>query len=97
MVGVRRPDCGGESLWRLCQLGVADHLLLRLVDLGITAADGCRALVVTVQPFALFHFAGKAGEAASFRDPFPNARVNALGTLHLLDFAPCTDVPCWRG
>jgi GDPmannose 4,6-dehydratase len=85
VVGARRPGSGADSLWRLRELDIVDHPSVRLVELDITDAAACHALLRAVQPFALFHLAGQSRVAESFRDPLTSARVNAMGTLHLLD------------
>lgn len=85
VVGTRRPGAGDESAWRLRELGIAGHAQLRLLDLDITDAAACRAVLRTMQPFALFHLAGQSRVAESFRDPLASVRANGLGTLHLLE------------
>lgn len=85
VAGTRRPGSGDESLWRLRELGIAEHPRLRLVELDITDATSCRAMLRTMQPFALFHLAGQSRVAESFRDPLASARANGMGTLHLLE------------
>src|SRR5450755_1144194 len=85
VVGARRPGSGADSLWRLRELDIVDHPSVRLVELDITDSAACHALLRAVQPFALFHLAGQSRVAESFRDPLTSARVNAMGTLHLLD------------
>jgi GDPmannose 4,6-dehydratase len=85
VVGTRRTGSGDESLWRLRELGIADHARLQLVALDITDVAACRDLVRATRPFALFHFAGQSSVAESFRDPVAGAHANALGCLHLLD------------
>ena len=85
VVGTRRARGGDESLWRLRELGIADHPQLRLVELDITDAVACRDLVGATQPSALFHLAGQSGVAESFRQPVASAQTNALGSLHLLE------------
>ncbi len=85
VAGTRRAGGGDESLWRLRELGIADHPQLRLVELDITDAVACRDLIGATQPSALFHFAGQSGVAESFRQPIESAQANANGSLHLLD------------
>ncbi len=85
MVGTRRPGSGADSLWRLRELGIADHPSLRLVDLDINDAAACDVLLREVQPHALFHLAGQSRVAASFADPAATAAANVEGTRHLLD------------
>jgi GDPmannose 4,6-dehydratase len=85
VVGTRRAGLGDESLWRLRELGIADHPRLQQVELDITDAGACRDLVAATRPFALFHLAGQSGVAESFRDPIAGAQSNAFGSLHLLE------------
>ena len=85
VVGTLRSNKNAESLWRLRELGIADHPQLRLSELDMTNATECASLLAAESPFSLFHFAAKSGVADSFRDPIGASRVNALGTLNLLE------------
>ena len=85
VVGTRRTGSGDESLWRLHELGIADHARLQLIELDTTDAAACRRLLGATRPSALFHLAGQSGVAESFRDPIAGAHANALGSLHLLE------------
>jgi GDPmannose 4,6-dehydratase len=85
VVGARNPGRGGESLWRLRELGIVGHPRLRLLDLDIVDAQACRSVVADVRPFALFHFAAQSRVSQSFRDPVASARINGMGALHLLE------------
>jgi GDPmannose 4,6-dehydratase len=85
VVGARNLGRGAESLWRLRELGIAEHPRLRLLDMDIVDAQACRSVVADVQPFALFHFAAQSRVAQSFRDPVASSRINAMGALHLLE------------
>ena len=85
VVGTRRPGSGADTLWRLRELGIAGHPSVRLVELDISDADACVALLQAVQPRALFHLAGQSRVAASFADPAATVLANAGGTRHLLD------------
>jgi GDPmannose 4,6-dehydratase len=85
VIGTRRVGAVEQSLWRLRELGIADHSRLRLVEVDITDAAACADLLGATRPSALFHFAGQSGVAESFRHPIASAHANALGTLHLLE------------
>lgn len=85
VVGTLRPGATNESLWRLRELGIADHRRLHLRELNIEDAAACSSLLSELQPFSLFHFAAQSRVSESFRDPIAGARVNGLATLHLLE------------
>jgi GDPmannose 4,6-dehydratase len=85
VVGTRRPGADTASLWRLRELGIADHARLRIVELDAALLDDCRALLAPLRPAAVFHLAAQSRVAASLRDPYGSARANALSTLQLLE------------
>jgi len=85
VVGTRRPGADAASLWRLRELGIAEHARLRIVELDAAQLDECRALLAALRPAAVFHLAAQSRVAASLRDPYGSARANALSTLQLLE------------
>ena len=85
VVGTRRPGADAASLWRLRELGIAEHARLRIVDADLTALDACRELLASQQPAAVFHLAAQSRVSASLRDPYGSARANAISTLQLLE------------
>jgi GDP-4-dehydro-6-deoxy-D-mannose reductase len=72
---------------------VGTHLLGRLgvqavaVDADVTAADALGKAVAAVAPAAVIHLAAASSVAASWSDASEPWRVNALGTVNLLEAA----------
>jgi GDP-4-dehydro-6-deoxy-D-mannose reductase len=72
---------------------VGTHLLGRLgaqavaVDADVTAADALGKAVAAVAPAAVIHLAAASSVAASWTGPSEPWRVNALGTVNLLEAA----------
>lgn len=54
-------------------------------SLDVTVADSVEALVQRHRPDAVVHLAGFSSVGASHREPLQCFRVNALGTVHLLE------------
>ena len=55
------------------------------LPLDVTDGEQVNALVVSLKPDAVVHLAGLSSVAESHRDPLRAFRVNALGTVHLLE------------
>jgi len=85
VVGTRRPGAARDGLWRLQELGIAEHPNLHVTELDTSSLDACRALLATQRPRALFHFAAQSRVGASLRDPYASALANGVGTLQLLE------------
>ncbi len=85
VVGTLRPHADPASLWRLHELGIAQNPRLCLKTLDLADPGACAALMHEVQPHAVFHLAGQTRVGESFVDPISSARINAIGTLHLLE------------
>lgn len=76
---------GHVDLWRFRELGILEHPNLMISPLQLEDAGQCMALIKEAEPCHIFHLAGHTKVAASFADPIGFARVNAMGTLHLLE------------
>lgn len=84
VVGTHRPQREPER-WRLRELGIDGHPLLRLVALDPTDAAACAERVAAERPRAVFHLAGQSRVAESFRDPLGSLAANGLSTVNLLE------------
>lgn len=84
VVGTHRPQREPER-WRLRELGIDAHPLLRLVALDPTDAAACAERVAAARPRAVFHLAGQSRVAESFRDPLGSLAANGLSTVNLLE------------
>lgn len=66
----------------------AEELRAALASYGpldVTQSEAVEASVRAVRPDAVIHLAAQASGAESFARPVPTYRVNALGSLHLLE------------
>jgi GDP-4-dehydro-6-deoxy-D-mannose reductase len=61
------------------------------VAVDITDAPAVRSAVADVAPDAVYHLAGWADVGASWRDPLRVLRVNAEGTLNVLEGCRATN------
>ena len=86
VVGTHRPD-RTPDLWRLRELGIADHSALELRAFDALDAQACHTVVEQIAPDVLFHLAGQSSVAESFRDPIGSIEANGFGTVHLLEAA----------
>lgn len=57
----------------------------RIVSVDLRDASRVSEAIVSANPDAVVHLAGQTSVAAAFRDPAETFRVNALGTLHVLE------------
>jgi len=85
VVGTRRPGAEASGLWRLRELGIAEHASFALHDVDLTDLDACRALLARERPAQVFHLAAQSRVAQALRDPYGSARSNAFATLQLLE------------
>jgi len=84
VTGTHRP--GREpDLWRLRELGIAEHPRLHLHALDPADAAACAARVADCAPDALFHLAGQSRVAESFVDPSASIVANGTSTVNLLE------------
>ena len=73
------------NLWRLQELGVAQHPNLQLVEFDLTELGTCIALVQRVQPEFIFNMAAQSFVAVSFEQPTTTAHITGIGALNLLE------------
>jgi GDP-4-dehydro-6-deoxy-D-mannose reductase len=57
----------------------------KLLIADITQRDQIQQVVAQAQPDLIFHLAAQSSVAASWKDPYNTLRVNAEGTIHLLE------------
>jgi GDPmannose 4,6-dehydratase len=73
------------NLWRLQELGVAEHPSLHLVEFDLTDLGTCISLVQRVQPDFIFNLAAQSFVAVSFEQPSTTAHITGIGALNLLE------------
>jgi GDPmannose 4,6-dehydratase len=76
---------GMLSLWRLLELGIAEHPQLHLVEFDISDLGACLRLIQDTQPDFVFNLAAQSFVANSFKQPSTIAHVTGLGALNLLE------------
>lgn len=64
-----------------------DEVVATGEEVDVTDGDAVRRSVADVRPDAVYHLAGWASVGSSWDDPPGSFRVNALGTVHVLDAA----------
>lgn len=70
---------------QLTTLGGAEAARVRWMMVDLERVDTIRALTRQVRADRIFHLAGLSSPAASFDDPAASIRINAVGTLLLLE------------
>jgi GDP-4-dehydro-6-deoxy-D-mannose reductase len=76
---------GFVGAWLLPRLARDAHEVVASdCDLDVCDAAGLDAAIAAARPDAIVHLAARASVADSFADPAATARVNYLGTLHVL-------------
>jgi GDP-4-dehydro-6-deoxy-D-mannose reductase len=75
---------GFVGAWLLPRLARDAHQVLADHEIDVCDAAALDAAIAAALPDAIVHLAARASVADSFADPAAAARVNYLGTLHLL-------------
>ncbi len=73
------------SLWRLEELGIAEHPHLELVDFDLLDAGGFARLLRVAEPDEVYNLAAQSFVGTSFDQPVATAQATAMGGLHLLE------------
>lgn len=79
--GIRAGSQG--SLWRLDELGIADHVRILLLD--VLEMGNLLRVLERVGPDEIYHLAAQSFVEASFEQPLYTSEVTALGTLRVLE------------
>lgn len=66
-------------------VGLPDHHLLKAVEGDLLDPESLRMAVHFARPDVIYHLAGLALTAESWKQPAKTVRVNTLGTIHLLE------------
>lgn len=73
------------NLWRLQELGVAQHPNLHLVEFDLTDMGTCLSLVQRVQPVEIYNLAAQSFVGVSFEQPTTTAHITGIGALNILE------------
>ncbi len=84
VVGTHRSS-KAPDMWRLRELGIADHSCLRLAAFDLDGLDSSLALLKMAKPGEVYNLAGQSSAVAAAEDPHGTAVVNGMGALHLLE------------
>lgn len=72
----------GNSMLHTATPGMSD---VKLLVADITQPEAIRQVVAQAQPDLVIHLAAQSSVSASWKDPFETLKVNAGGTIHLLE------------
>lgn len=73
------------NLWRLQELGIAEHPSLNLVEYDLTDQGASIALVQKIQPDEIYNLAAQSFVGVSFEQPAATTHITGVGALHLLE------------
>lgn len=73
------------NLWRLQELGIADHPNLHLVEFDLTDMGVCLSLVQRTKPTEIYNLAAQSFVGVSFEQPTTTAHITGIGALNLLE------------
>jgi len=81
--GFRRTSA--DSMWRLDEIGIADHERLKLVEFDLTDFSSCLRLLETAEPCGVYNLAAQSFVGVSFSQPMATVQATGMGALHLLE------------
>ncbi len=73
------------NLWRLQEIGVAEHPNLHMVEFDLTDAGCTVDLVQRTQPDEIYNLAAQSFVGVSFAQPATTAQITGIGATHLLE------------
>ncbi len=73
------------NVWRLQELGIAQHPRLHWVEFDLTDQGGAIALLHKLQPDEVYNLAAQSFVGVSFEQPATTAQITGVGALHLLE------------
>jgi GDPmannose 4,6-dehydratase len=73
------------NIWRLKELGIAEHPNLRLVEYDLIDQSVAIRLIKKWQPDMVFNLAAQSFVGVSFDQPIATAQYTGIGAVHLLE------------
>ena len=73
------------NLWRLEQLGIAQHPNLRLVEFDLTDLSNCIRLLQSSEATEVYNLAAQSFVGVSFEQPITTAEITGVGAVNLLE------------
>jgi GDPmannose 4,6-dehydratase len=73
------------NLWRLEELGIAEHPNLRLVEYDLTDGGAAMRLIDKAEPEAIYNLAAQSFVGVSFDQPIATAQMTGIGPLLILE------------
>jgi len=73
------------QLWRLQNLGLSGHPLLKLVECDIADKNTTQDLLLELQPDEVYNFASQSSVSLSFQKPLENVLTNGMGACTLFE------------
>jgi len=73
------------NLWRIKDLGIADHPNLELVEFDLTDLGNTIRLLERTEPDEVYNLAAQSFVAVSFEKPITTAQITGVGVVNLLE------------
>jgi GDPmannose 4,6-dehydratase len=76
---------GTRDFWRIKELGIKDHVNLRLLEFEATNLKSCQSLLEITRPSEIYNLAGQSSAVTSLAEPVATAHANGMAALYLLE------------
>ncbi|APR35222.1 GDP-mannose 4,6-dehydratase [Paraburkholderia sp. SOS3] len=73
------------NFWRMQEVGILNHVRLRLVEHDLTDLSTTIRLLKTAQPDEVYNLAAQSFVGVSFEQPITTAEMTGIGALHVLE------------
>lgn len=73
------------NFWRIQELGIHNHINLKLVEYDLTDLGATIALLQKTQPDEIYNLAAQSFVGVSFEQPSTTAHITGLGALNILE------------
>ena len=73
------------NLWRLEELGIAQHPNLKLVEFDLTDLSNCIRLLQSSEATEIYNLAAQSFVGVSFEQPITTAEITGVGAVNLLE------------
>lgn len=84
IIGTYREGSSGK-LWRLSELGILNHPLLKLIQYDYEDLNSALAIIDYYEPDEIYNLAALSSVGLSFVEPIVTAKVTGIGPLYLLE------------
>lgn len=73
------------NLWRIQDIGIANHPDFELVSMDISDISSCLKVIEQVQPDEIYNLAAQSFVGISFEQPLETTKATGIGALNLLE------------